>query len=112
MLSHPGTLIVVDNVVRNGKVLDASSTDPDIQGVRNFNAAVAAEPRVSATEIQTVGSKGYDGFALVLVLTRRSLHPTGASGRTLGFTPRGGLDWRLRLGLIEPALSRLEKSES
>jgi predicted O-methyltransferase YrrM len=68
-LSHPGTLIVVDNVVRDGRVIDASSTDPDVQGVRNFNAAVAAEARVSATEIQTVGSKGYDGFALVLVLT-------------------------------------------
>jgi len=68
-LSRPGTLIVVDNVVRDGNVIDASSTDPDIQGVRNFNAAVAAEARVSATEIQTVGSKGYDGFALVLVLT-------------------------------------------
>jgi predicted O-methyltransferase YrrM len=68
-LSHQGTLIVVDNVVRDGKVIDASSTDPDVQGVRSFNEAVAAEPRVSATEIQTVGSKGYDGFALVLVLT-------------------------------------------
>ncbi|MDA4134558.1 MAG: O-methyltransferase [Thaumarchaeota archaeon] len=68
-LSHPGTLIVVDNVVRDGEVIDASSTDPDVQGVRNFNAAVAAEARVSATEIQTVGSKGYDGFALVFVLT-------------------------------------------
>ena len=53
----------------DGNVIDATSTDPDIQGVRNFNAAVAAEARVSATEIQTVGSKGYDGFALVLVLT-------------------------------------------
>ncbi|MGD0637979.1 MAG: O-methyltransferase [Nitrososphaerales archaeon] len=67
-LSHPGTLIIVDNVVRDGMVLDASSTDPDIQGVRSFNEAVAAEPRVTATEIQTVGTKGYDGFALVLVL--------------------------------------------
>jgi len=67
-LSHPGTLIVVDNVVRDGEVIDASSADPDVQGVRRFNSAVASESRVSATEIQTVGSKGYDGFALVLVL--------------------------------------------
>jgi predicted O-methyltransferase YrrM len=67
-LSFPGTMIVADNVVRDGAVIDARSEDPDIQGVRRFNERVAAEPRVSATEIQTVGSKGYDGFALVLVL--------------------------------------------
>jgi predicted O-methyltransferase YrrM len=66
-LSRPGTLIIVDNIVRNGKVIDATSTDPDIQGVRRFNEMLAAEPRASATEIQTVGSKGYDGFALILV---------------------------------------------
>jgi len=67
-LSHPGSVIVSDNVIRDGAVIDAASSDPDIQGVRRFNQRLAAEPRVSATEIQTVGSKGYDGFALAVVL--------------------------------------------
>lgn len=67
-LSRPGSVIVSDNVVRDGAVIDATSTDPDIQGVRRFNERVASEPRVSATEIQTVGVKGYDGFALIVVL--------------------------------------------
>jgi predicted O-methyltransferase YrrM len=67
-LSRPGTMIIADNVIRSGAVVDSASTDADVQGVRRFNERVAAEPRVSATEIQTVGSKGYDGFALVLVL--------------------------------------------
>src|SRR5262249_3798286 len=66
--SHRGTLIIVDNVVRSGAVVDAASTDPSIQGVRRFAEMVAAEPRLSATAIQTVGSKGYDGFALVRVI--------------------------------------------
>jgi predicted O-methyltransferase YrrM len=66
-LSHRGTLIIVDNVVRDGAVIDASSEDPSVQGVRRFNEALAAETRVIATEIQTVGSKGYDGFAFALV---------------------------------------------
>lgn len=67
-LSRPGSLIISDNVIRDGAVIDAASADLDIQGVRRFNERVAAERRVSATEIQTVGSKGYDGFALALVL--------------------------------------------
>lgn len=67
-LSRPGTMIIADNVIRSGAVIDAGSEDADVQGVRRFNERVAAEPRVSATEVQTVGSKGYDGFALVLVL--------------------------------------------
>lgn len=67
-LTRRGSLIVVDNVVRNGAVIDAASTDPSVRGVRRFNEMVAAEPRVSATAIQTVGAKGYDGFALVLVV--------------------------------------------
>jgi predicted O-methyltransferase YrrM len=67
-LSRRGSLIVVDNVVRNGAVADAASTDPSVQGVRRFNEMLAAEPRVSGTAIQTVGSKGYDGFAMVLVV--------------------------------------------
>jgi predicted O-methyltransferase YrrM len=67
-LSRRGSVIVADNVIRDGKVIDTTSEDPDIVGVRRFNARLAAEPRVSATEIQTVGSKGYDGFALALVI--------------------------------------------
>ena len=66
-LSRPGTLIVVDNVVRNGGVIDEASRDPDVQGVRRFNEALASERRVVAIEVQTVGSKGYDGFAIALV---------------------------------------------
>lgn len=66
-LSRRGSVIVVDNVVRNGAVIDATSADPIVQGVRRFNELLAAEPRVSATAIQTVGSKGYDGFAIALV---------------------------------------------
>jgi predicted O-methyltransferase YrrM len=66
-LSRRGSVIIADNVIRDGAVIDAASKDPDIQGVRRFNERLAAETRVSATEIQTVGSKGYDGFALALV---------------------------------------------
>jgi predicted O-methyltransferase YrrM len=66
-LSRRGSLIIADNVVRNGAVIDAASTDPSVQGVRRFTELLAAEPRVSATAIQTVGSKGYDGFAIALV---------------------------------------------
>jgi predicted O-methyltransferase YrrM len=66
-LSRPGSIIVVDNVVRKGAVLDAESDDADVQGVRRFNEMLAKEKRVTATTIQTVGSKGYDGFTIVLV---------------------------------------------
>ncbi|HLN26221.1 MAG TPA: O-methyltransferase [Gemmataceae bacterium] len=66
-LSRRGSLIIIDNVVRNGAVIDADSSDPSIQGVRRLNELMAAEPRVSATAIQTVGIKGYDGFAIALV---------------------------------------------
>ncbi|BAY21433.1 O-methyltransferase family protein [Calothrix sp. NIES-2100] len=66
-LSHRGTLIIADNVVRNGAVIDAASDDSNVQGIRRFNELLAAETRVSATEIQTVGSKGYDGFAIAVV---------------------------------------------
>ena len=66
-LARPGGLIVADNVVRDGVVLDAYSDDPAVHGIRRFNAAIAAESRVTATEIQTVGVKGYDGFAVILV---------------------------------------------
>jgi predicted O-methyltransferase YrrM len=66
-LSRPGSVIIVDNVIRDGRVIEAGSADPAIQGVRRLNAMIAAEPRVSATAIQTVGAKGYDGFAIALV---------------------------------------------
>lgn len=66
-LSRQGGLIIVDNVVRNGAVVEARSKDPAVKGVRRFNRIAASEPRVSVTEIQTVGSKGYDGFAIALV---------------------------------------------
>lgn len=66
-LARPGAVIVVDNVVRKGAVADAASTDPDVVGVRRCLEMIAANPRLSATAIQTVGGKGYDGFALALV---------------------------------------------
>lgn len=66
-LSHPGSIIVVDNVVRGGEVLDEDTHSPTVQGVRRFLERLADEPRVSATAIQTVGNKGYDGFAIALV---------------------------------------------
>lgn len=66
-LTRPGSLIIVDNVVRKGAVINADSDDSKVQGVRRFYEMLAAEPRVSATAIQTVGSKGYDGFAIALV---------------------------------------------
>lgn len=66
-LSRPGTLIVVDNVVRSGDVVDGRSIDPDVRGMRRFVERLAAEPRVTATVLQTVGTKGYDGFAIALV---------------------------------------------
>jgi predicted O-methyltransferase YrrM len=67
-LSRPGTVIVADNVVREGAVIDPDSSDPNVQGVRRFTDLIAAEPRLSATVLQTVGSKGYDGFAIAVVL--------------------------------------------
>ena len=66
-LSSRGSLIIIDNIVRDGRVIDAGSHDPDIQGIRRFNQLLAAEPGVCATAIQTVGAKGHDGFASVLV---------------------------------------------
>jgi predicted O-methyltransferase YrrM len=66
-LSRVGTAIIVDNVVRDGAVLEEKSSDEDVQGVRKLNEVIAAEKRVTATTIQTVGSKGYDGFAIAVV---------------------------------------------
>jgi predicted O-methyltransferase YrrM len=67
-LARPGSLIVADNVVRDGAVIDAASRDANVQGVRRFNELLAADARVSATAIQTVGSKGYDGLAIARVI--------------------------------------------
>jgi predicted O-methyltransferase YrrM len=61
-------VIIADNVVRDGKVIDPECDDPRVQGIRRFAARIAAEPRLSATALQTVGIKGYDGFALAVVL--------------------------------------------
>src|SRR5438552_376225 len=66
-LSRPGTIILTDNVVREGAVINPDDPDPRIQGVRRFFAKIAADPRLDATTLQTVGSKGYDGFTLALV---------------------------------------------
>lgn len=66
-LTRPGGVLVFDNVVRGGAVLDAASDDPSVVGVRRLTELLAAEPRVVATAIQTVGSKGWDGFAIALV---------------------------------------------
>jgi predicted O-methyltransferase YrrM len=66
-LAKPGTLIVVDNVVRDGKIADDASDDPAIQGTRDMFVKMGAEPRLVGTAIQTVGSKGYDGFAMAVV---------------------------------------------
>ncbi|HET7364787.1 MAG TPA: O-methyltransferase [Burkholderiales bacterium] len=68
-LARPGSLIVVDNVVRDGAVIDARSRDAAVQGVRRLYELMAAEPRVAATAVQTVGVKGYDGFAIALVVS-------------------------------------------
>jgi predicted O-methyltransferase YrrM len=66
-LTRPGGVIIMDNVVRDGAVADAHSADPDVQGARRLNDVMAADPLVSATVIQTVGVKGYDGFAIAIV---------------------------------------------
>jgi len=66
-LTRRGSVIVVDNVVRKGAVIDEASPDPNVQGVRRLNELLAKTRGVSATAIQTVGSKGHDGFALIRV---------------------------------------------
>ncbi len=67
-LSHPGGVIIVDNVVRKGGVIDVSSEDANIKGVRRFAERLSSDSRVTATMVQTVSAKGYDGFAMALVL--------------------------------------------
>jgi len=66
-LSRPGTVIVVDNVIRDGEVVNGASRNASVQGVRRMFDMIAREPRLSATAIQTVGTKGWDGFALAVV---------------------------------------------
>lgn len=66
-LTHPGSLIIADNVVRNGGVIEADSKDDFVQGIRRFNEALSKEKRVNASAIQTVGAKGYDGLAFAVV---------------------------------------------
>jgi predicted O-methyltransferase YrrM len=65
--SRPGTVIITDNVVREGAVIDSQDPDPRVQGVRRFFEMIAADSRIEATTLQTVGSKGYDGFTLAVV---------------------------------------------
>ena len=67
-LSRPGTVIVADNIIRDGGVIDPNHKDPRVQAVRKFNQMLGSNPRLSATALQTVGSKGYDGFAVAMVL--------------------------------------------
>ncbi len=66
-LTRPGSLIILDNVIRKGEVINAASTDDRVHGIRRALAAMASEPRLVCTGVQTVGSKGYDGFALAWV---------------------------------------------
>jgi predicted O-methyltransferase YrrM len=68
-LARPGSMIIVDNVVREGAVIDTHSRNAAVLGVRRLYELIAKEPRVAATAIQTVGVKGYDGFAIAQVLS-------------------------------------------
>jgi predicted O-methyltransferase YrrM len=66
-MSHPGTVIIVDNVVRSGKVAEAASGDEDVEGIRRMTEWIATQPNITATAIQTVGEKSYDGFLMAIV---------------------------------------------
>ena len=66
-LAHPGSLIIVDNVIQHGSVIDAASSNASVQGIRRFNELLSSQKRVIATTLQTVGSKGYDGLTIALV---------------------------------------------
>ena len=68
-LSRPGTVIITDNVIRDGAIINAEDPDPRVQGVRRLFEMLAADPRLDATALQTVGTKGYDGFTLAIVKT-------------------------------------------
>jgi len=66
-LSRPGSIIIADNVVRGGSVIDSNGQDAGLLGIRRFTEMLANEPRLTATALQTVGIKGYDGFAMAVV---------------------------------------------
>jgi predicted O-methyltransferase YrrM len=66
-LVRPGSVIIIDNMVRGGALADAASSDAGVKALRRVNELMAAEPRVSATVVQTVGAKGYDGFSMAVV---------------------------------------------
>jgi predicted O-methyltransferase YrrM len=70
-LSRPGSLIIVDNVVRKGEILDADTSDADVQGIRRFFETLANDPGLTATALQTVGTKGWDGLAIAIVNEER-----------------------------------------
>ncbi len=82
-LTRPGSVVIGDNVVRDGAVIDAASTDPRVLGVRRFTDLIADEPRLIATALQTVGSKGWDGFAMALVMPQNQAtqHQVSSPGR-------------------------------
>jgi len=86
-LGHPGTVIVVDNVVRNGEVANPQSRDPNVRGVRRMHRRLARDRHLLGTTIQTVGSKGYDGFTLALV-TSAPRGPKGAPAARRTRRPR------------------------
>jgi predicted O-methyltransferase YrrM len=69
-LARPGSMIIADNVIRDGEILDPANSDPRVQGIRRFNQLLAKEPRVKATMIQTVGRKGHDGMAIAIVIAQ------------------------------------------
>jgi predicted O-methyltransferase YrrM len=76
-LSRPGSIIVADNVVRDGRLADAASDEPAVVGGRRLHDLLAGEPRLTATTIQTVGAKGYDGFTIALVGPEDPADPSG-----------------------------------
>ena len=102
-LSRPGTVVVVDNVVRGGAVTDASSGDASVRGVREFLSLLADEPGVTATAVQTVGEKGYDGFAIAVV----DRPPPASDQKDVPSTrTNGGISWRASTGPRPRTFSR------
>jgi predicted O-methyltransferase YrrM len=69
-LARLGSMIIADNVIRDGEILDPANSDPRVQGIRRFNQLLANEPRVKATVIQTIGRKGHDGMAIAIVIAQ------------------------------------------
>lgn len=98
-LTRPGAVVVVDNVVRQGALSDPSSPDPNVQGMRRFLERVAKEPQAQGTVLQTVGAKGYDGFALVRLASPSPSTPPAGRTRTSGIErpPKRGSEPSTRL---------------